>query len=184
MTKWVLTINKDSYEFGHFADAVAIFKTKISDYIEENKDVFDRDGMPFAPGAFFSGKYDDGTITDEEIVVQIRTSMLCGSFIWKDANRSKENANKSLKGDIHYEGQNEFDEELTIDITASSDEMTLNITHFDGVKNKTYLRSNALIFDDPSKEYYFGSHQIVTTSSKRSELGKIADYDICLRKSK
>lgn len=181
MTKWILTTNSESYVFDRFVDAVAVFKTKISNYIEENKDVFDRDGMPFAPGAFFSGKYDEGTITDEEIVVQIRTSMLCGSFVWKDAEHSKENAIKSLKGDIHYEGENEFGEKLRIDIKTSPEEVLLEIAHFDGIRDETYMRSNAMIFDDPSKEYYFASHQIVTTSSKRSELGKVVDIDIRIK---
>ncbi len=184
MSKWILRTNSESYVFDRFVDAVAAFKTKISNYIEENKGVFDRDGMPFAPGAFFSGKYDEGTITDEEIVVQIRTSMLCGSFIWKDAEHSKENAIKSLKGDIHYEGENEFDEKLRIDIKTSPEEVVLDITHHDGVKDETYMRSNALILDNPSKDYYFESHQIVTTSTKRSSIGKIADLEISLKQAK
>ena len=45
-------------------------------------------------------------------------SMLCRSFIWRGANYSKDNAIKSLKGDIHFFGRNEYDEELKIDIES------------------------------------------------------------------
>lgn len=120
------------------------------------------------PGYIFSCKYNDGTISDEEIVVQTRMSMLCGSFIWRGADYSKDNAIKSLKGDINFIGKNEYDEELKIDIESLLEEVILDITHFDGVKDQTFMRSNAFTFDDPNKVYYFNSHQIITTTSKKT----------------
>lgn len=102
-------------------------------------------------------------------------------FIWRGADYSKDNAIKSLKGDIHFIGKNEYDEELKIDIESSFEEVILDITHFDGVKDKTYMRSNAFIFDDPNKVYYFNSHQIITTTPKEKNLGKVVDINIQLR---
>lgn len=181
MSKWILTVDNETFEFDHFSDAVTMLKAEISKHMEVNEDIFGRDGEPFTPDAFLYCKYVDGTITDEEIVVQTRMSMLCRSFIWRGADYSKDNAIKSLKGDIHFISKNEYDEELKIDIESSSEEVILDITHFDGVKDKTYMRSNAFIFDDPNKVYYFNSHQIITTTPKEKNLGKVVDINIQLR---
>ena len=83
--------------------------------------------------------------------------------------------------DIHFFGKNEYDEELKIDIKSLPEEVILDITHFDGVKDETYLHSNAFIFDDPGKVYYFNSHQIITTTPKEKNLGKVVDISIQLR---
>ena len=133
------------------------------------------------PRIHFFCKYNDGTISDEEIVVQTRMSMLCRSFIWRGAGYSKDNAIKSLKGDIHFVGKNEYDKELKIDIESLPEEVILDITHFDGVKDQTFMRSNAFIFDDPNKVYYFNSHQIITTTPKEKNLGKVVDINIQLK---
>ena len=181
MAKWILTVDNETFEFDNFNDAVTMLKAEISKHMEINEDIFGREGEPFTPDAFLSCKYDDGTISDEEIVVQTRMSMLCRSFIWRGANYSKDNAIKSLKGDIHFFGKNEYDEELKIDIKSLPEEVILDITHFDGVKDETYLHSNAFIFDDPGKVYYFNSHQIITTTPKEKNLGKVVDISIQLR---
>lgn len=181
MAKWILTVDNETFEFDNFSDAVTMLKAEISKHMEVNEDIFGREGEPFTPDVFLSSKYDDGTISDEEIVVQTRMSMLCRSFIWRGANYSKDNAIKSLKRDIHFFGKNEYDEELKIDIKSLPEEVILDITHFDGIKDETYLRSNAFIFDDPGKVYYFNSHQIITTSQKEKNLGKVVDISIQLR---
>ena len=181
MAKWILTVDNETFNFDNFSDAVTMLKAEISKHMEVNEDIFGREGEPFTPDAFLSCKYVDGTISDEEIVVQTRMSMLCRSFIWRGADYSKDNAIKSLKGDIHFIGKNEYDEELKIDIESLPEEVILDITHFDGVKNKTYMRSNAFIFDDPNKVYYFNSHQIITTTPKEKNLGKVVDINIQLR---
>ena len=181
MAKWILTVDNETFDFNNFSDAVTMLKAEISKHMEINEDIFGREGEPFTPDVFLSSKYDNGTISDEEIVVQTRMSMLCRSFIWRGANYSKDNAIKSLKGDIHFFSKNEYDEELKIDVKSLPEEVVLDITHFDGAKDETYLHSNAFIFDDPDKEYYFNSHQIVTTTSKEKDLGKVVDINIQLR---
>ena len=60
------------------------------------------------------------------------------------------------------------------------DEVVLDITHYNGIKDETYMRSNAFIFYDSNKKYYFNSYQIVTTTSKEKDLGKIVNIDISL----
>ena len=40
------------------------------------------------------------------------------------------------------------DEELEIIVKSSPEEVILDITHYDGIENSTYLHSNAFIFDD------------------------------------
>lgn len=182
MNKWFLTIDNEAVEFDNFNDAVAMLKAEISKHMEMNEDVFGEEGEPFESGAFFFSKYEDGTITDEEIVVQTRMTMLCRSFLLRGADLSKDNAMKSLKGDIHYLGKDEYDDELEIVVLSSPEEVILDIAHCDGIENRTYLRSNAFIFDDSNKEYYFNSHQIVTTTSKRKNLGKVVDINVRLSK--
>lgn len=180
MAKWILTVDNETFEFDNFSDAVTMLKAEISKHMEVNEDIFGREGEPFTPDTFLSSKYDEGTISDEEIVVQTRMSMLCRSFIWRGADYSKDNALKSLKGDIHYYGKNEHEEELKIDIHSSKDEVVLDITHYDGIEDETYMRSNAFIFDDSNKKYYFNSYQIVTTTSNEKDLGKIVNINISL----
>lgn len=70
---------------------------------------------------------------------------------------------------------------MKIDINSLPQEVILDITHFDGIKDETYMRSNASIFDDPSKVYYFNSHQIITTTPKEKNLGKVVDISVQLR---
>ena len=84
MAKWILTVDNETFEFDNFSDAVTMLKAEISKHMEINEDVFGREGEPFTPNAFLSCKYDDGTISDEEIVVQTRMSMLCRSFICEE----------------------------------------------------------------------------------------------------
>lgn len=184
MHKWILNVNEETFEFDNFNDAVTMLKAEISKHMEVNEDIFGREGEPFTPDTFLSCKYVYGTISDEEIVVQTRMSMLCRSFIWRGADYSKDNAIKSLKGDIHYFGKNEYDEELKIDIKSLPEEVILDITHFDGIKDETYMRSNAFIFDDPNKAYYFNSHQIITTTPKEKNLGKVIDFNVVLKGEK
>ena len=39
-----------------------------------------------------------------------------------------------------------------------------------------------VIMDDENKKYFFKSHQVCDTSSRESDLGKVADLDISLEK--
>ena len=43
-----------------------------------------------------------------------------------------------------------------------------------------YTPIHAFIFYDSNKKYYFNSYQIVTTTSKEKDLGKIVNIDISL----
>ena len=182
MKKWVLEINSKTTEFVNFKDAVTKMKDEIFNHIKTNEDVFWSEGMPFAAEAFFSWKYDDGTITDEDIVVDTRTNMLCRSFIWKDAENSKENVLLSLRKSIHYYFENTlFQRKLIINIDLLSNEVKMDISHYERNNEETYMRSNAFIFDDASKEYYFKSHQIINSSDKKEDLGKQININILLK---
>lgn len=182
MKKWILLVNKERFDFSNFHDAATMLKAEISKHMEINEDVFGREGDPFSPGAFFSGRYLDGTITDEDIVVSTRLNMLCRSFIWRGIDFAKDNARKSVLNSIHYMSKNdEFGEQLNIDIDVKKDEIVLDVTHYDSDGKETYMRSNAFILDDLHKKYYFKSHQIVTTTSQKDDLGKVVDLNILLK---
>lgn len=180
MDKWILMIDEDKYEFNKFSDAIYMLKAEIIKHIEVNDEAYTNGGEPFLSGAFFFYKYDQGTITDEEIVVETRYKMLLRSLITRDLEYSKKDAIKSIKGNINYSGKNEFDEELKIDVQSKPNEISLDIIYNEGFDDEAYLHSNAFIFDDPTKEYYFISHWIINTSS-RHNIGKVVDIKIRLK---
>lgn len=181
MHSWVVTTNQDTYSFAFFGDAVNCFKKLIKDYIRSGDDIFINDCTPFQVGCFFSTKYDNGEITDEEIAISTRVDMLLNCLMWHEPKYSKKDALNIIKKNIRYNGINhnkEFDEKLSLSIEKKDSEIIYESFLDDG--DETYLKTNAFIFDDHEKTYYYKSHQIVVASTKKDVLGTNADCDIVL----
>ena len=104
------------------------------------------------------------------------------AFMFRNADDSKKYANRALKGDIHYSGKDPYDDELSIDIVKTEDEIKLDIVHFDQF-DEEYLRSNAFIFDDQDKDYYFKSHQIISSWAMENKTSRKIDIDVSLKKT-
>lgn len=183
MNKWIVTSSNLEKSFDCFSDAVVFFRGVIINYIKTNKDIFVHNCMPFQPGAFFFYKFNDGVITDEEIVIEYRITNLLNTFECSEKSLN-EFVNNALNKSIKYRGIiDKIEEELIINADKSQDEIKLEIIdndlHEDG--DNTYLYTNAFIFNDEHKEYYFNSHQVINTSDKPENLGKSVDLIISLK---
>ena len=179
MKKWKLVINNEVEIFDKFLDAFKVFKNTINNHIFASEDAYDKNGLPFSVSSFFYHLQDEGTITDHEIVVHYRLNALLDTFQCEDIAVNKECALKCIKNDISYHGEiEEFEESLDIEINLSKDELKVDITLHD--VDITYLKTNAFIFDDENKEYYFKSYQVVTTSDCLENIGKSVDLDMTL----
>lgn len=94
---------------------------------------------------------------------------------------SKKDALNIIKKNIRYNGINhnkEFDEKLSLSIEKKDSEIIYESFLDDG--DETFLKTNAFIFDDHEKTYYYKSHQIVVASTKKDVLGTNVDCDIVL----
>lgn len=191
MNKWLMTLNNEKIEFDNFNNALSSFLKEISKYFWEhayiNKDatnvfVFDSACMPDALGGFFYHLNDDRIITDEEIVLEARLRMLCSYFGCDDPKDIKSNALKSINKsfDYHYEDE-EIGYQVDIKVDYSPEEI---VTELKAGYGDSYLHTNAFIMDDENKKYFFKSHQVCNISSRKSDLGKVADLDITLEKTK
>ena len=103
--------------------------------------------------------------------------MLLDHLLSKDPIAIKENALKVLGHSIKYHGKNgEFDEEIDINVNFSRSEIMVDIVSEDNT-----LHTNAFIFDDDLKEYYFLSKQTIITASNPELLGKVVELSLILQ---
>lgn len=187
--KWLLTLSDKKIELDSFNNALQLFLKKISEYVWKhscvNKEstevsVFDSTFVPDSIGAFFNYLHDDRKITDDEIILESRLSMLCSYFGCDNPEDIKSNALKSINRSFNYHYKDdEIGYFIEIKIDYSPDEIVVNLKSDDG---ETYLHTNAFIMDDESKKYFFNSHQVCYTSSKKNDLGKTADLNILLER--
>ena len=175
MPQWIVQTEEGQQRYNGFEEAVAAFRQIIREYIEGNDEIFGRDSTPFQVGAFFGYKYDEGIISDEEIVVSTRLDNLLNSFRFNNQEEAERLAVTMMPRDIDYEGEiEEFGEKLTIRVTHHNREIEAVVIHDDG-QNQTYLETNAFIFDNLGMVYSFKSHQIISTTWKEGNLGKVVD---------
>ena len=180
--KWILK-NKDNIEvFDDFNKAVFVFKEEIYHHMCINRNVFDIYNLPEDIGCHFAYKYDEGTISDDELVAFSRSIMLLDTFNGKYEKiaKTKRYVLKRIKNDINVHSEiDEFEEEAAVSIAVSNNEVNLNL---EILKDEpSYLRTNAFIFDNKKREYFFKSHQFINTTTKPEELGKVVDIDLSLR---
>ena len=164
-----------------FRDIIANFFWDFSYEGPEDKKtfyVFGLCGVPDQIGAYFSYKYDERTITDEEIVIDQRLEMLLDFLKCQDTKDLKENTMKVIKKPIHYHGEiEEFEQTADINVDLLKDEVVVSLESDDD-----YLKTNAFIFDNPDKTYYFDCTQTVHTADKPEDLGKVVFLDVTLTK--
>lgn len=189
MATWIVN-NKAGVKENYldFETAVKRFRDIIANFFwdfsyEGPKDkktfyVFGLCGVPDQIGAYFSFKYDERTITDEEIVIDQRLEMLLDFLKCQDTKDLKENTLKVIKKPIHYHGEiEEFEQTADINVDLLKDEVVVSLES-DG----DYLKTNAFILDNPDKIYYFDCTQVVRTADKPEDLGKVVFLDVTLTK--
>lgn len=189
MGTWIVNnkaSEKETYQ--DFETAVKRFRNIIANFFwdfsyegpEDKKtlNVFGLCGVPDQIGAYFSYKYDERTITDEEIVIDQRLEMLLDFLKCQDTKDLKENTLKVIKKPIHYHGEiEEFEQTVDINVDLLKDEVVVSLES-DG----DYLKTNAFIFDNQDKTYYFDCSATCHTSTKEEDLGKVVFLDITLTK--
>lgn len=188
MNNWVLNNNNAIRKYNSFEEAINEFLKIIKDHLWINSDnnkenestVYGYSCEPFSFEVFFHTKYQDRTITDEEIVLESRIGMLLDYFLSKDKKQIQDNALKVIKHSISYHGKDEYHTDVKVDVDLNSDEITLDISVNNGFDS--YIRSNAFIFDDENRTYYFNSRQYVEVSNNKDDLGKVVELNISLSK--
>ena len=185
MNEWIILNNGREILYNDYQEALADFLTIIADHLwnhsynnkSNGSPVYDRCGTPCRVGEFLGIRYDEYTISDEDIVVQSRLDMLLGNFRYKDANNIKTNALKIIKHSIKYHSRNEeFDQEISINIELKPKEIIAEVIGEDSL-----LKTNAFIFDDYLQKYYFVSEQKIMTSNDLQHLGKMVKLNITLQ---
>ena len=181
MDRWKIEYDNITKYYENFSDAVDYFRSCIYNYIIENDEIFAKSCIPFQPEVFYHYKFENGIITDEEIAVGVRAKRLLDTLSFpSDCLKDNDSIKNILIKDIHYTGCiEEFYENVKVNATKSKDEIVLELIHFD--VEETYLKTNAFIFDDCKKDYYFDSHQIINTTSNHTNLGKHVDLNITLK---
>ena len=183
MDKWGVSCNGTDRYFDTFQEAVIHFKTEICIFANQiHRNLLIPDPMPFDAGCFFSYKF-DWDITDEEIVVYTRLTMLLGSLHIQNTEECSKYCSRVIRDPIDYRGRiEEFKEELDIKIDRSDNEITAEIAHRE-TGDDTFLSTNAFILREDQKSYYYKTHQIirVTHANESYLLGTSVDLDLTLK---
>ena len=162
-----------------FDAAVHYFKFVILRYFCVNFDIFHNEYLPFSARAFIDDMNNKGTVSAGDIAKFEQLGNLLKSFSYRSLNESKDHALKNLQENISYAGRNEeLNEKLSFYALKSAEEIKAEIVH-DGAE-RTFLSTNAFIFDDDSKTYYFDSHQQFVCSDDSDLLGKSSDLNLRL----
>lgn len=185
MNEWIIFNNGREIIYSDYQEALKYFLTIVADHLwnnsYNNKDngspVYDHCCTPDRVGEFLEIRYEERTISDEEIVIQSRLNMLLDPLLSKDDNEIKNNALKVIKHSINYHSRNEeFDEDLDINVELKTEEIVVDIVGEDSL-----FKTNAFIFDNDLQKYYFISKQRITTSNDPEHLGKMVEISIALQ---
>ncbi len=180
--RWVLTNNDNKQEFSDFKEAKVAFRNSIKEAMND-KDAYPR-GEPFSLGVYFSSKFNDGSISDSEIVIYNRAQMLIDSIY---ASRTIDYKNdKCLYKNIipkyfFYSGSNDLGEDAFISIDKNEDEILLCIIVNDN-DDINMLYTNAFVMDSKERVYCFTSRERISTSDNPDKLGEILYSNITLKK--
>lgn len=183
--KWLVKIGIDEREYDSFDEAVAEFRQVIFDFVstycpsneeEEPCIAFNNSAVPNFANEYFYYKYDSSTISDEEIILDNRLRMLMEYLYCPNLDELKEATLGNIKHSYKYEDEiKEINSKLYVDIDYSPDEVKVYLSG-----NEGFLETNAFIFDDEDKKYYFESNQVVRTSSNPDDLGSVVFLNIYL----
>ena len=187
MKKWIIDHNGNKTEYRKYSDAVNEFLRIISEHFWGNSDnnknngstVYDIDLIPSSLGAFFSYKFDNRSITDEEIVLYNRLGLLLSYFLSEDKEKIKDNMNKVITHSYSYHQEiEEISTKVDIELTKDKEDLTLDIKVDDGDIN--FLKTNGFSLVKNDNKYYLNSIQHIFTSSNPNDLGKIIEINISL----
>ena len=182
---WVLKINdKEEYHFMNFNVAAECFRSYLANYLishSHNSQVTDepilfaRSAVPMDIMVHFGQLYDAAKITDEEILIETRLSMLMESLLSKDIKRAKYRAMDVITMEFDYKYNHPEEAEVIIESTCSPKEITIDLK-----SNDCFLQTNAFLIEDDNLDYYFKSSIVCCASNNDEDLGKRVEYTIKL----
>ena len=187
MKKWIINHNGKETTYSSYNEAVNEYLRIISEHFWGNSDnnknngstVYDIDLIPSSLGAYFSYKFDNRSIPDEEIVLYNRLGLLLSYFLSEDKEKIKDNTNKVITHSYSYHNEeSEISTKVDIELTKDKEDLTLDIKVDDGDIN--YLKSNGFSLVKNDKKYYLNSFQYISTSNNPDDLGKTIELNIYL----
>ena len=185
MCEWKVTINnKEEIYFVNFHDAVQSFRNNLADYlinhshnslITDEPILYTRSAVPMDIATYFGELYDTAKMTDEEILIETRLSMLMESLLCKDAEKAKYRAMDAISMEFDYKFNKTNEVKVIIESTCMPKEITVDLKTDD-----CFLQTNAFLIEDSALSYYFNSSIVCHTSSIDEDLGKKFEYSIKL----
>ena len=182
---WKVTINdKEEYRFVDFNDAVDCFRKNLANYlishshnspITDEPIIFTHSAVPIDVAVHFGELYDSAKITDEEILVETRLSMLMESLLCKDAEKAKYRAMDVISMEFDYKYNQGDKTEVMIESTCMPKEITVDLKTEDSA-----LQTNAFLIEDGDLGYYFNSSIVCHSSTHEEDLGKRVEFTIKL----
>lgn len=187
MKKWIIDHNGNKTKYQKFSDAVNEYLRIISEHFWGNSDnnknngssVYDIDLVPSVLSAYFSYKFDNRSITDEEIVLYNRLGLLLSYFLSEDKDQIKDNMNKVITHSYSYHQEIEdISTKVDIELNKNDENLSLDIKVDDGDIN--ILKTNGFSLVKNDKKYYLNSFQYISTSNNPDDLGKTIELNIYL----
>lgn len=172
-----LKINDGVTEIEDFERAIDIINDELIAHFDDNKQCY-YNRMPFSVGVLESSFYDDNSITDEQIVIFGRISMLLNRLIQiEEPIKAFDYIKHSYS--FHYEDDYIYD----LNIIKNKDEIILKLI-VDQEDYKDILETN-MFSVNKNKSYYFKSIQRVVAYSPGDKLplGIVVSLDITLTKN-
>lgn len=173
--KWILKYDDKETEYTNFDEARKEFRRLIINSI--NNECFYA-GVPFSLGAYFSGKYNSNSISDGEIVIESRTTMLLNTLCYENYEDAKNCALDVINKDYFYEDEDEFYNLFKISIKKSDNYIQVYIKDDN---TGDYLFTNAFNLDNRYGKYVFHYKELISTKSNLGDLGDTIYSDIELK---
>lgn len=171
-----LKIDDGVTEIEDLHQAIDIINDELIAHFDENKQCY-YNRMPFSVGVLEGSLYEDNSITDEQIVLFERISMLLNRLIQKEEPiKALDYIKHSYL--FHYEDENIYD----LNIIKNEDEIVLKLI-VDQEDYKDILETNMFSINK-NKSYYFKSIQRVVAYSPGDKLplGAVVCLEITLTK--
>lgn len=164
--KWMIEIDDETIEFDSFYKAIRVLRNKIEQYFMSEINIFnykEHQLIPFDVISMIHSRYDLKYLDDEDVVIIHRLNELLNCFLYSDIIEAQNGAISAIRNEYNYHKTNQYNCDLKVHIDKYNVDIKL-----DSDGEKTHLTTNAFVFNDPNKEYYFDSYQILNYVSNNN----------------
>ena len=103
--------------------------------------------------------------------MESRLSLLLSSLKYSDLKDSELNASKAIKKNIFYNHvEKEINTKVILSLRKNHKNIILDLSINDG--DDVFIKTNSFLFNKEISNFYFKSHQLITTSENSEKLGK------------